>query len=877
MASQLIYTSAPRLLEAGRTGFGTVARHRAVSGLLVAAVERVSQFARLPSLSPRRVVLSHRLIHAGASTYHVLSCIRDAGSDYTGRTNHLAHHLIVDQREVRIAAEAGLTPADVLRQMSWRTAWSESPRFFDPAEEIALTRFRPGIASSDQALAAAVTWKKLTGQASHAWLPAQAQRCLLLLPGEDSSLPLFQESLQLMGATAAWQVSFATHVEPTDDLAALRWIALSHSSAQRPQVESAARVTFDLTQPQSLPEPKITEPKASSLSIPTAAPAVSPPRSAPTQAVAATPLPPLFEERRAPAKRAAWPVVAAALVIAAAGIAAFVFLLPATRPSPAVAAIQVTKTVDDLWLKHRLILPTTQNWLKAQASEALLDSHAKALEQIAAALREPLRPLEIPRPESTQDEFMDMILHFSQWQRELHQAMRDEAWSGDDPQLIQAQALVTEGRLKKHWSQYAIAFSSKPVMPELLTQHIHQQVLKHLSGSSAPRQSSAESWLELLNRTRSSNTLPLSWLQHWPLAEQKAEQWTDAQREQLREAAALADAPIWFRDQIQKKLSAPVIATTRPMATPTEREESAVAKPALTVISADGPASPHARYVIVESPILPVTKALEAMPTLPTEADMELWVGSPGVSESKLTRWKQLGAGGVYRRSFNDSNTLEFRMHRLVRLPTEPNGLRVIARTADGAQVLFEIILIPADAPIIDAWPITATFRFQSRREGQNTVLDAEANRWLQSILLPGGGALRLQQVDDVTQRFRLRSERGQIVLSADTSASGAPEVNATKLNALDVEIESVSQSLKLDEQRRTELAEGNLAQQQKESALERLDTSLKTRQLRLSSLQKERQALSPNTARKTSLPSGTYSLFAGLRRLCEIQIQGTP
>jgi len=30
MAWQLIYTSAPRLLEAGRSGFGTVARHRAI-------------------------------------------------------------------------------------------------------------------------------------------------------------------------------------------------------------------------------------------------------------------------------------------------------------------------------------------------------------------------------------------------------------------------------------------------------------------------------------------------------------------------------------------------------------------------------------------------------------------------------------------------------------------------------------------------------------------------------------------------------------------------------------------------------------------------------------------------------------------------------
>ena len=62
MAWQLIYTSAPRLIEAGRTGFGTVARHRAVSGMLASAVERFSQFARLPGHDPRRVVHAHRIL-----------------------------------------------------------------------------------------------------------------------------------------------------------------------------------------------------------------------------------------------------------------------------------------------------------------------------------------------------------------------------------------------------------------------------------------------------------------------------------------------------------------------------------------------------------------------------------------------------------------------------------------------------------------------------------------------------------------------------------------------------------------------------------------------------------------------------------------------
>jgi hypothetical protein len=245
MAWQLIYTSAPRLLEAGRTGFGTVARHRALGELLAGAVERLSQFARLPGLGARRVVRSHRIIPVGTSQIHVFSCIRDAGSDYTGRTNHLAHHLIADAREVRMAAEAGITPADILMQMPWRSSWSESPRFFEPLEEVSLMSLRTRMISS--------AWEKLIGSANFSALPLQTPRCFIILPGETDALPLIQESLKSMGAESA-QVTFTTQLEPTDDLAGFRWVAMNASSPLRQQADGIARAVLNLMQSQSLPK-----------------------------------------------------------------------------------------------------------------------------------------------------------------------------------------------------------------------------------------------------------------------------------------------------------------------------------------------------------------------------------------------------------------------------------------------------------------------------------------------------------------------------------------------------------------------------------------------------------------------------------------------
>jgi hypothetical protein len=174
MGWQLIYTSAPRLLEAGRSGFGTVARHEVVSPLLVGAVEGVSQFSRLPGLDIHRVIYCHRLIIVGGQRYHVLSRICDSGADYTGRTNHLAHHLIFDQRE--IASANGLSPADVILSAKWRSRWDEAPRFLQSDEEIGFQNIQTAVHLP------AAEWGKVTGDRRYAALlvtPESSRGCFV--------------------------------------------------------------------------------------------------------------------------------------------------------------------------------------------------------------------------------------------------------------------------------------------------------------------------------------------------------------------------------------------------------------------------------------------------------------------------------------------------------------------------------------------------------------------------------------------------------------------------------------------------------------------------------------------------------------------------
>ena len=256
MAWQLIYTSAPRSLEAGRSGFGTVARHRAISPLLVSAIERASQFSRLPGTDAGRVIFCHRIIAIAGGRFHVLSAIRDAGADYTGRTNHIAHHLIVDPREIAQLGADGPSPADVLLAMQWVTSWNETPRYLEASDEVALSAIHPHTNSS--------AWEQVAGSASQAWLLATgdaSRGAYIIQPGGTNLRAVFAESLRLI-PERLWQISFTTSLQPSDEPADFRWIGIEERSPLRSQSESSGRPVLNLAAPDTLPLVEMVQPSA---------------------------------------------------------------------------------------------------------------------------------------------------------------------------------------------------------------------------------------------------------------------------------------------------------------------------------------------------------------------------------------------------------------------------------------------------------------------------------------------------------------------------------------------------------------------------------------------------------------------------------------
>ncbi|MFP6874109.1 MAG: hypothetical protein VCA55_11435 [Verrucomicrobiales bacterium] len=239
MAYQLIYTSVSRGLIPGRSGYTVAARHRQIRERLVSDIERISGYTFSTSgVSP--VIYAHRRISCSGIEYHILTRNMDAGSDYTGRTNHLAHHLVCEPEEI---AGCGASPAEILHGFKWRESYGEEPRYLEDGEIIDLGQFAGTFKLP------ARNWQGVRGEAGDAALliddkgkPTSA--FVVASSGEAGDarnlLAMYAESLHLATSVddtpAMWKAAFTTYLQQVDTLADFDWAGCTedHSLLQRP-------------------------------------------------------------------------------------------------------------------------------------------------------------------------------------------------------------------------------------------------------------------------------------------------------------------------------------------------------------------------------------------------------------------------------------------------------------------------------------------------------------------------------------------------------------------------------------------------------------------------------------------------------------------
>ena len=298
MPLQLVFTSAPQGLTPGRSGYCTVARHRAVPDRLAQLLESVGT----PHELPEGETFTFRTLEAGDRHWFVLSRFVARGLDYTQRDNRLAHHLIFTAEEAALLAPPAALAA---RWKGWLAEWSGAPAWLEGEN-------RPLALEAATPLSPAVTWRETTGTgAKAAWLVDATGATTVGLrnpPANATLLKLFAESSTLIGK-AAWHATFTTDARITGE-AGFVWAA----HAERP-------ATIDFVEARTLPAPTgdlarqaaagLTSPKATPIAV-TRRPGAAP--SAP-QGGSATP----------------W-IVGGVLLVVAAGLA---FLFSNRSPDPA--------------------------------------------------------------------------------------------------------------------------------------------------------------------------------------------------------------------------------------------------------------------------------------------------------------------------------------------------------------------------------------------------------------------------------------------------------------------------------------------------------------------------------------------------------------
>lgn len=254
MARQLIFTSSPQGLEPGRTGYCTVARHKDLRSRLVRELERLSVYDfNQQGEGPKVEIATYRKLALGSEDYFVVSRIRDAGLDYTNRTNYIAHHLVLDSFEIASVP----SPAEILANWNgWLAKWEGPARYLTEAEEADLSVCKsPNLIPANGWLAATND----PGNAATLVSPQIKKPVVLdVHPGqEESLLKLFAESCALIKLSLdAWDYSFTTFLQENEDSRGYAWIgSRGHPAGER--AKQAAPNVIDL---RDFSQSKITDP-----------------------------------------------------------------------------------------------------------------------------------------------------------------------------------------------------------------------------------------------------------------------------------------------------------------------------------------------------------------------------------------------------------------------------------------------------------------------------------------------------------------------------------------------------------------------------------------------------------------------------------------
>lgn len=251
MAFELVYTSAPRGIKPGSSGFCTVAYTNGLAANTAVQLEALSAYkAYFPPYddhaSQNPVAYSHYRVISSGEELHVLSRICFNGLDYTKRSNKLAHHLVLRHYDL---AQAPAGPAALFQQPGlFFCAWDREPLLFPRQKDIAAT---------DAGIGPAATWEAYTGDAGWAgtlverYLQAPDRPVYIIFDPlqHHDVLSLLAEAALLLPPADRWQLTFNTYFTTLPAGISCAWrFCVPNADALREARRSPGTLIIDLTQ-----------------------------------------------------------------------------------------------------------------------------------------------------------------------------------------------------------------------------------------------------------------------------------------------------------------------------------------------------------------------------------------------------------------------------------------------------------------------------------------------------------------------------------------------------------------------------------------------------------------------------------------------------
>lgn len=243
MTEELVFTSARRGLQVGKSGFCTVASTPGMAANLARFLESLSGYRHLslpgtPAAEDNPVVFSHLRSKIGGRHYSVVSRIADAGFDYSNRSNKLAHHFAFADTQ-----SLGYGPASLLSTPeNFYTSWDSDAR-----------KLKPRIPSVNAVQPQpCTTWQQTVGDAGIAADVIEAIRdrrqVYLIVNPDVPALALVREAVSLLPPDKQWHITFSTFFTklPPNVACDIRCI-MADSPEVGPARRSKSNLVLDLT------------------------------------------------------------------------------------------------------------------------------------------------------------------------------------------------------------------------------------------------------------------------------------------------------------------------------------------------------------------------------------------------------------------------------------------------------------------------------------------------------------------------------------------------------------------------------------------------------------------------------------------------------